>query len=90
MGDAAGMTHDAGGWMTHDYKMIHDEVIRDDGEATHDDGDRMTHDDGDGVSHDNDAAEAEMVYNDNGISALSHSNNSNSTNHMDMVNKTLL
>ena len=94
MGDAAGMTHDDGDRMTHDevnlvcgmthvYKMIHDE-------ATHDDGDRMTHDDGDGVSHDNDAAVAEMVYNDNGISALSHSNNSNSTNRMGMVNKTLL
>lgn len=54
----------------------------------------MTHD-GDemvsvyGMSHDDDAA-AEMFYNDNGISALSHSNNSNSTNRMGMVNKTLL
>ena len=77
MGDAAGMTHDAGDGMiydvmthvcgmTHDYKMIHDE-------ATHED----------------DAA-VEMFYNDNGISALSHSNNSNPTNRMGMVNKTLL
>lgn len=81
MGDAAGMTHDDGDGMTHDEMnqvcgMTH--VYK------------MTHDDGDGVSHDNDAAAAEMVYNDNGISALSHSNNSNSTNRMGMVNKTLL
>ena len=74
MGDAAGMTHVCG--------------------MTHDDHDEMTHD-GDemvsvyGMSHD-DVAAAEMFYNDNGISALSHSNNSNSTNRMGMVNKTLL
>ena len=83
MGDADGMTHDDGDGMTHVYKMIHDE-------ATHDDGDAMTHDDGDGVSHDNDAAAAEMFYNDNGSLESAHSNNSNSTNRMGMVNKTLL
>ena len=41
------------------------------------------------MTHDDDAA-AEMVYNDNGISALSHSNNSNLTNRMGMANKKLL
>jgi hypothetical protein len=46
----------------------------------------MTHDDGDGMTDD---ADAEMFYNDNGISALSHSNNSDSPNRMGVVNKTL-
>ena len=49
----------------------------------------MTHD-VEVMTHVDDAAVAEMVYNDNGISALVHSNNSNSTNRMGMVNKTLL
>ena len=80
MCDAAGMTHDDGDGMTHD-------------EMTHD-GDKMvyvygmTHD-VEVMTHVDDAA-AEMVYNDNGISALVHSNNSNLTNRMGMVNKTLL
>ena len=40
--------------------------------------------DGDAV-----AVAAEMVYNDNGISASDHSNNSSQTNCMGMVNKIL-
>ena len=48
----------------------------------------MTHDDA-AMTHEDDAA-VEMFYNDNDISALSHSNNSNPTNRMGMVNKTLL
>lgn len=39
---------------------------------------------------DGDDVAAEMVYNDNGISASDHSNNSNLTNRMGMVNKKLL
>ena len=41
--------------------------------------------DGDDVA----VAAAEMVYNDNGISASAHSNNSSQTNCMGMVNKIL-
>lgn len=69
---------DAAG-MTHVCGMTHDEMTHDGDEMVSVYG--MTHDD---------VAAAEMVYNDNGISALSHSNNSNSTNRMGMVNKTLL
>ena len=43
-----------------------------------------------GMTHDDVEAEAEMVYNDNGISASVHSNNSNLTNRMGMVNKKLI
>ena len=73
------MTHDGDG-MTHDG-MTHD-------------GDKMvyvygmTHD-VEVMTHEDDAA-VEMFYNDNGISASDHNNNSNSTNRMGMVNKTLL
>lgn len=80
MGDADGMTHDGESGMTHDG-MTHD-------------GDKMvyvygmTHDD-EVMTHADDAAVADMFYNDNGISASAHSNNSVLTNCMGVVNKTL-